>query len=75
MRFSNGGERRTVVAGVVVAIIAVACSGGTGSDEIARTTAATPAAGNRVATIPGMSPVPDATNLYSETARDCSTFG
>ena len=74
--------RRLVIALTALALLAVACSDGGGSDQAASTTT-TPANGattqptttppktttpKKIDTIPGMPPVVDPSNLYSETA-------
>jgi YVTN family beta-propeller protein len=65
-----------------IALFAVACSGGDGSDQAATTTVpaggstattpptAAPTTPKKIDTIPGMPPVPDPSNIYSEIKTD-----
>jgi YVTN family beta-propeller protein len=71
-----------VVLLTAIALFAVACSGGGGSDQAATTTVPAdgstattptttpPTTPKKIDTIPGMPPVPDPSNLYSETKTD-----
>jgi YVTN family beta-propeller protein len=71
-----------VVLLTAIALFAVACSGGDGSDQAATTTVPAdgstattptttpPTTPKKIDTIPGMPPVPDPSNLYSETKTD-----